>query len=136
MDYLLHQSVAVTPVFGGNQEGIMAQLQAGKVTAAAVNSRLLQDYANREKLHYRVIWESGRFHNIPVAAHPRVPKDVVAAVRQAFVEMERNPEGFKILETSARLVGQEPPYGFRAASAADYRSYVEFYRATLLKDDR
>ncbi len=136
MAFLMRQGIAVTPVFGGNEEGIMAQLQAGKVKAAAVNSRMLRDYAKREKLHYRVIWESGPFRNIPVAAHPRVPPTVVAAVQQAFAAMAHDPEGFGILEASARLVGQEPPYGFRAAAAADYRSYVDFYRATPLKDGR
>ncbi|MFM6280624.1 MAG: PhnD/SsuA/transferrin family substrate-binding protein, partial [Dolichospermum sp.] len=37
MDQLLRQGVSVVPVFGGNQEGIMGQLKAGKVAAAGIH---------------------------------------------------------------------------------------------------
>ena len=134
MDHLLQLGITVTPVFGSNQEGIMAQLKAGMVIAAGVNSQAMRDYASRENLHYRVLWESSRFLNIPIAAHPRVPKAVVAAVRKALDDMDNNAEGMRILESSARLIGQKPPYGFRAASPSDYRNYTDFYRSTLLKE--
>lgn len=134
MDYLLHQGIHVLPVFGANQEGIMGQLKTGKVLAAAVNSQVMRSFASRENLHYRVLWESGSFLNIPIAVHPRVSKDIAEKVRQALDEMDNNPEGLKILAASAQLIGQKPPYGFRAASPADYRSHSDFYRHTLVKD--
>ncbi|BCB26828.1 phosphate ABC transporter substrate-binding protein [Sulfurimicrobium lacus] len=134
MDQLLHQGVHVTPVFGGNQEGIIAQLKAGKVIAAGVNNQVMRAFASRENVQYRVLWESSGFLNIPIAAHPRVPKKVVEEVRRVLDDMDRNPEGLRILEASAGIVGQKPPYGFRASSPADYRSYSDFYRTTLVKD--
>lgn len=134
MDQLLRQGVNVTPAFGGNQEGIMAQLKAGKVVAAGVNSQVMRAFASRENLRYRVLWESAGFLNIPIAAHPRVPKKVVEEVQRVLDEMDRNPEGAQVLAASARTVGQKPPYGFRASSPADYRSYSDFYRTTLVKD--
>ena len=134
MDQLLHQGVHVTPVFGGNQEGIMAQLKAGKVIAAGVNNQVMRAFASRENVQYRVLWESAGFLNIPIAAHPRVPKKIVEDVRRVLDDMDRNPDGLKILEASARIVGQKPPYGFRASSPSDYRSYSDFYRTTLVKD--
>jgi phosphonate transport system substrate-binding protein len=134
MDHLLRQGVTVTPVFGGNQEGIMAQLKLGKVLAAGVNNQVMRAFAQRESLRYRVLWESHGFLNIPIAAHPRVPSGVVAKVRRALDEMDTQPDGLKILETSAQLVGQAPPYGFRASSPADYRSYSDFYRNAMVKD--
>lgn len=134
MDQLLRQGVSVTPVFGGNQEGIMAQLKAGKVVAAGVNNQAMRAFASRENLRYRVLWESSSFLNIPIAAHPRVPKAVVKEVRRALEDMDRNPDGEKILQASAQIVGQKPPYGFRASSPTDYRGYSDFYRTTLVKD--
>ncbi|MFZ2854120.1 MAG: phosphate/phosphite/phosphonate ABC transporter substrate-binding protein [Rhodocyclaceae bacterium] len=128
MDYLRRQGIGVTPVFGANQEGIMTQLKAGKVLAAAVNSQIMRGFASRENLDYRVLWESERFLNIPIAAHPRVPKTVVAKVRDAFDKMDGSAEGLKTLEASGQIIGQKPPYGFRAATPADYRSYRDFYR--------
>jgi phosphonate transport system substrate-binding protein len=136
MDQLLRLGVTVIPVFGGNQEGIMAQLKVGKVPAAGVNNQVMRAFAQRENLRYRVLWESRKFLNIPIAVHPRVPHDVVAKVRRALDDMDSNPQGQEILEASAQLVGQMPPYGFRAASPANYRSYSDFYRNALVKDGK
>lgn len=134
MDQLLRQRIAVTPVYGGNQEGIMGQLKAGRVLAAGVNNQVMKAFAARENLQYRVLWESPPFLNLPIAVHPRVPKSVAAAVRQAIDGMDGDPEGQKILASSANAIGQTPPYGFRASSPEDYRSYTEFYRHTLIKE--
>jgi phosphonate transport system substrate-binding protein len=134
MDQLLREGIAVTPVFGGNQEGIMGQLKAGRVLAAGVNNQVMKAFAARENLSYRVLWESPPFLNLPIAAHPRVPKAVVAAVRQAIDGMDVDPEGKTVLEASAKVIGQNPPYGFRASGPEDYRSYTEFYKHALIKE--
>ena len=134
MDALLRQGIAVVPVYGGNQEGIMAQLKAGRVVAAGVNGQLMQSFAAREGMSYRVLWESPAFLNLPIAVHPRVPKAVVDAVRQAIDGMDSDAEGLRVLEATARVIGQKPPYGFRMSSPADYRSYRDFYRHTVLKE--
>ena len=134
MDALLRQGVKVTPVFGGNQEGIMGQLKANRVVAAGVNDQVMKAFAARENMGYRVIWESPPFLNLPIAAHPRVPKTVVEQVRNAIDGMDRDPEGMKVLEASANVIGQKPPLGFRAATQADYQTYIDFYKNTLVKD--
>jgi phosphonate transport system substrate-binding protein len=134
MDQLLRQGVSVTPVFGGNQEGIIGQLVAGRVIAAGVNNQVMKAFAAREHIRYRVLWESSPFLNLPVAAHPRVPKAVVEAVKAAIDGMDHHPEGMRILEASAQAVGQKPPLGFRTSSQADYQSYLDFYKHTLVKD--
>jgi phosphonate transport system substrate-binding protein len=134
MDQLLRQGVTVTPVFGGNQEGIMAQLKAGRVIAAGVNNQVMKSFAARENLRYRVLWESRPFLNLPIAVHPRVPPAVAEAVKRAFDGMDNDPEGMRVLEASAKVIGQKPPLGFRASSQADYQSYIDFYKHTLVKD--
>lgn len=134
MDALLRQGVGVTPVFGGNQEGIMGQLKAHRVIAAGVNSQVMKAFAARENLRYRVLWESSPFYNLPIAVHPRIPPAVAEAVKVAIDGMDGNDEGRRILEASAQTVGQKPPYGFRASSPADYQNYVNFYKHTLVKD--
>ncbi len=134
MDGLLRQGVTVTPVFGGNQEGIMGQLKAGRVIAAGVNNQAMKAFASRENVRYRVLWESPSFLNLPVAAHPRVPPAVVAAVRAALDGMDSEPASLKVLEASAQIIGQKPPFGLRAATQADYQSYIDFYKHTLVKD--
>ena len=136
MDHLLQRNVAVTPVFGGNQEGIMAQLKSGRIAAAGVNGQVMQEYASREGLRVRILWESEPYFNLPIAVHPRVPARVVKAVQKALDEMEDTPEGRKILAESAAVVGQQPPLGFRLSTPDDYSNYTEFYKKTLIKELR
>ncbi|MBF0164774.1 MAG: phosphate/phosphite/phosphonate ABC transporter substrate-binding protein [Magnetococcales bacterium] len=134
MDHLLRATIPVQPVFGGNQEGIMGQLKARKVVAAGVNDEVMRLFAQRENLRYRVLWESEPFENLPIAAHPRVKPDLVAAIRQAFAAMPEDPEGMKILETAAQVIKQSPPLGFRPSRQADYQNYIGFYQTTLVQD--
>lgn len=134
MDQLLRHNVMVNAVFGGNQEGIMGQLKSGRVVAAGVNNQVMRDYAQRENVKYRILWESSPFHNLPIAAHPRVSKTVINAVKAAIDGMEVDPEGIKVLDRTAQVIRQKPPYGFRASSQEDYKNYIDFYKTTLVKD--
>lgn len=136
MDHLRRRQIQVVPIFGGNQEGIMGQLKAGKVVAAAVNSQVMRAFATRENLHYRVLWESPRFHNIPLAVHPRVPLPQVEKIRQALAAMAEDAEGRRLLEESGKLLGQSPPFGFILSTSDDYVNYVNFYRQSLVSDMR
>lgn len=133
MNALLHAGVTVKPVFAGNQEGIMGQLKAGRVIAAGVNSEVMREFALRENVKYRVLWSSEEYLNLPIPAHPTVPKEKVNAVREALLNMEKDPEGLKILEASAALVKQRPPYGFVPAEGREYENYRKFYKTTLVK---
>lgn len=134
MDYLQKQGIHVIPVFGGNQEGIMAQLKAGKVLVAAVNNKIMNAYAHRENLAYRVLWESEKFLNIPIAVHPRVSEEIAKAVQKAFMQMHHDPEGLQILEASAKLIFKDPPLGFLPSSSQEYENYRNFYTHTVLEE--
>jgi phosphonate transport system substrate-binding protein len=133
MDALLRKGIGVSPQFAGNQEGAMAQLKSQRVVAAAVNSQLLRDFAQRENLAYRVLWSSEPFHNLPVSALPRVPAAATAAVRDALVAMADDPEGARVLAASADLVKQAPPLGFVVSADRDYENMRRFYRSSLVK---
>lgn len=112
----------------------MGQLKAGRVPAAGVNNQVMKAFAARENLSYRVLWESRPFNNLPIAVHPRVPAAVAKAVQEAIDGMDADAEGQQVLEAAARTIGQKPPFGFRKATPADYGSYTDFYRDTLVTD--
>ena len=135
MDALMRAGIAVNPRFAGNQEGAIAQLQTGAALAIGVNSQIMSEFAARENVRYRVIWSSEPYHNLPILVHPRVPARDVAAVQRALVELNRTPDGMKLLEASAALVQQQPPLGFVIASDADYDNVRRFYRMTPLRPD-
>jgi phosphonate transport system substrate-binding protein len=136
-DALKRAKIEVTPTFAGNQEGAMAQLQAGASDAAAVNSQVLEDYARRENFRYRVLWRSEPYQDLPIMANPAVPKARVEAVRRAFIGMAADPAGGEILEAGAALLKLTGPLGFVSAENKDYANYIEFYRqATPVVKDK
>lgn len=135
-DVLTRKGIRVKPVFAGNQEGIMAQLKAGRVAAAGVNSQVMQSYANREGWRYRSVWQSPEYLNLPIAVHPRVAAGTAAAIVDALVNMSHDPEGLQILEKAGALIGQQPPYGFVPASNREYRNQWEFFKQTVVPESR
>lgn len=134
MDALLHEGIRVSPVFAGNQEGGIGQLAARRVAAAGVNSLVMRDFAQRENLKYRVLWHSEEFLNIPISAHPAVPKAEVDKLRQALVGMADDPDGKLILAATAELIKQDPPYGFLSAKDPEFDNVRRFYKKSLVKE--
>lgn len=129
MQHLRREHIPVVAQFGGNQEGIMGQLKAGKLAATAVNSELMRAFASREGVRYRVLWQSRSYPDLPISVHPRVEKSVAERVQAVFVNMSHDPEGMKILQDSASVILRRPPYGFLSASQVDYQGYIDTYRA-------
>ena len=126
--YLKQQKISFDEVFGGNQEGIMAQLQSGAIEAAAVNSGVMKEYALKENLKYKVIWQSIKFPDIPIAVHERVPLDIAKGVQIAIASMSREPEGKKILEQISQDTQRAAPE-FSIANMQTYEQYLIFYKS-------
>ena len=118
---LRNAKVNVNEVFAGNQEGAMAQLKARRVEAAAVNSRFLAQYAEREGLHFREIYVSEGFPELAVIVNPRVPAHTVDKLRRALIGMVDDPAAAPIM---ARIRFK----GFAAATDKDYDGVRRVYR--------
>lgn len=124
---LQRRNIPVDVVFAGNMDAAFAQMFAGKAMAAGANSQLVQNYQRREHKSFRVLWSSEPFNDLALMASPRVPADQVRAVAQAFIGMDKDPEGRRILAAATELVHAEVPLAFVAASDADYAGYRAFY---------
>jgi phosphonate transport system substrate-binding protein len=133
MDALLRAKVKINVVFTGNQEASSAQLRVNKVSAAGVNSSVLERYARRESFQYRALWTSETYQDLCIMASPKVPADKVAAVRAAFIHMLKDPEGQRVLEAGADLLKSTDALGFVAVENKDYDNYRKFYRTTQVK---
>jgi len=118
---LKRAGVHVEQVFGGNQEGTLAQLKARRVEAGAVNSRFLAQYAEREHVQFREIYVSEGFPDLAVIAHPRVPAATVERVRRALLGMAADP-------AAAAILTQTKSKGFEPASDRDYEGVRRIYR--------
>lgn len=112
--------VETVPVLAGNQDGALAQLKAGQVDAAAVNSRFLTQYAAQQGLKYREIFVSEPFADLPVIAHPRLPKEQVETIRKALLAMKSDPKAASALEAAAFN-------GFEPATDKDYDNVRKIY---------
>lgn len=126
---LLRQGIPVTVAFGGNMDAAFTQMFSGRARAAGANSQLVANYAGREDKRFRVLWSSAPFNDLALMASPRVPAAQVRAVAAAFLNMHRDPEGRRILDTAAELIHAPEPLSFVAASDADYAAYRTFYQA-------
>ena len=133
MDALIDAKVKVNIVYTGNQEASSAQLRIDKVAAAGLNGTVLARYARREVFQYRALWTSEIYQDLCIMANPKVPADKVAAVRAAFIDMVKDPEGRLILEAGAELLKSTGELGFVAAENRDYDNYRKFYRNTQVK---
>lgn len=133
MDQLMRLGIDVVAVFGGSQHGIMGQLTSGNVLAAGVNSTVMREFAQSENLRYRILWQSPPYHDLAISAHPRVPAKDVDAVRKAFAGMAEEAKGRQVLEASAKVINQKPPYGFYPATQEDYKAYLDFYRHSVFR---
>jgi phosphonate transport system substrate-binding protein len=132
-DALLKAKVKVNVVFTGNQEASSAQLRVNKIAAAGVNSSVMARYGRRESFEYRALWTSDIYQDLCIMASPKVPKDKVAAVRAALLNMAQDPEGRQVLEAGAELLKSTGELGFVAADDRDYDNYRKFYKATQVK---
>jgi phosphonate transport system substrate-binding protein len=133
MDALLRKGIQVKVHFAGNQEGAMGQLKAGRVVAAGVNAEVMRAFAQRENVAYRTLWSSDKYLSLALSALPSVPADTVKAVRDAFLKMADDPEGAKVLASSANVLKQATPMRFVASKDSEFDNMRKFYRTTLVK---
>ncbi len=130
IDLLVRAGVNVIPVFSGNQEASMGQLESGQVAAAGVNHQVMADFAQRRQLKYRVLAESEAYFDLAVMASPRISAADGEKVRQAFINMARDPEGQNVLKQAAQSLNLPQVRGFVSADDRDYNNYRRFFKQT------
>jgi len=113
--------VEVEEVLAANQEGALAQLRAGRVEAAAANSRFLDAFVEREGVAVRRLYLSDPFPDLAVVAHPRIPSALRDRMRDALIGMRADKE-------AAEIIAQCGCPGFTVAADRDYDSVRAVYR--------
>ena len=126
--HLSEKKINTTAVFAGNVDAAFSQVLAGRADATGTNSQLAEDFALRENKKFRVLWSSPPFNDLALMASPRVSPAKVKAVAKAFIGMNTDPAGKRVLEAAANAVQAKDPVSFVAATGADYAAYRDFYR--------
>ena len=127
--HLLNSGIDVKVVFGGNQNGALAQMFAGKAKAAGGNSQLIEGYAKREGKKFRILWSSEPFNDLALMVSGKVPEKDAQAVADAFLNMHKDPAGKEILHQTSQKVGLPGDAYFIPATQADYSAYRRFYQS-------
>jgi phosphonate transport system substrate-binding protein len=107
------RGIAPTPTYVGSRESVLLNVARGLCDAGAVSAAALETLEPGLREQLRVLWTSEAFPPYALAAHPRVPQDVVAAVRAALLAMHEDPEAASLLAG----LGFE---GFEAAEDAEW----------------
>lgn len=124
----LERNIPARAVFAGNLDAAFTQLVSGRAVAMGTNSQMVNEYSARENRKFRVLWSSPPFNDLALMASPRVPAAQVQAVARAFIGMDRDPVGRRVLDDAAKVIQAKDPVAFVHATEADYASYRDFYR--------
>lgn len=125
---LLNQKIPVQVVFAGNMDGAFAQLASGKVKAVGTHTQLSSGWSKRENKSLRALWESEPLNDLALMASKNVAAKDLAAVSKAFLEMDKDPVGKKVLASASDLIKLPTTTAFIPSSSADYTAYRNFYQ--------
>lgn len=123
---LRRRGVKVNAVFGGNQGAALSLLQNDAVVAVGMADNIAKHMLAGHSDDYRVLWLSDAYPSLPILASSHVPPGVVKKIKAAFIAMQDDAQGKKILADIAQHSSRPLP-GFTAANDADYAPYRRFY---------
>jgi phosphonate transport system substrate-binding protein len=125
---LLQRNVQVQVVFGGNMDGAFSQLVSGRVKAVGANSQLTEGWMKREGKALRTLWQSEPLHDLALMASRKVPDKDLQAVTRAFLDMNKDPLGQKLIANAGEVVKLPAGAGFVASNGSEYSAYRNFYQ--------
>lgn len=128
MAHLINKGIGVNAIFGGNQNGAIAQMLAGKVQATGGNSQLIAAYSAREKKKFRILWTSEPYYDLALMASNKVKPADLKAVSAAFFNMKNDPQGKEVLHQASAKIGLTGETYFIPSDGSEYASYRKFYQ--------
>ncbi|NTV13582.1 MAG: phosphate/phosphite/phosphonate ABC transporter substrate-binding protein [Desulfobulbaceae bacterium] len=84
--------------YTGSTENVLKSVLLGKADAGAIFSTELNKQTPDILEQIRTILKTEKIPSHPLAAHPRVPHDIQAAVKKAVLALSRIPEGQALLQ--------------------------------------
>lgn len=116
LTHLKSQNVDVRPTYLTSMDTVYSAVARGLYPAGGGEMRTFESMDSMIRGDLRVLWSADPLPPHPFSAHPRVPKDVVAKVQKAMVELATTDAG-KLLLRAVRFQGIE------ATSDADYNEF-------------
>lgn len=88
----------VKPLYVKTHSSVYLHVAKDLAAAGGGVEKTLQEQGEELRSALRIIYTTRSFPSHPVAAHPRVPKDVREKVRRALLDMNDTPEGRAMLQ--------------------------------------
>lgn len=96
---LKNDQIAFTPAYVSSHDSVYLGVARGLFPSGGGVMRTFNNTDPKVREQLKVLWTTDGFTPHAIAAHPRVPKEVVEKVKQALLSMNDDPEGQKLLKT-------------------------------------
>jgi phosphonate transport system substrate-binding protein len=90
--------IQFTPKYVASHDSVYLAVAKGLYPAGGGIARTLETIAPETRERLRILWKTDTYTPHAIAAHPRVPAEVVRRLQQAMVDMEQHPEGRELLQ--------------------------------------
>jgi len=111
--YLGEQNVHVTPKYVVSMDSVYSSVAKGFFPAGGGELHSFNTLGAEVRDHLRVLWTAEPLPPLTFAAHPRVPKEVVAKIQKVMREMDQDAHGAQLLKAMKFK-------GFDVAQDSDY----------------
>lgn len=84
--------IRFTPIYVTTHPNVFRNVVLGQALAGGAVLRTFNQESPEMQAQLRILYQTPAVYPHPIAVHPRVPVKVVDAIRQAFLEMGRDPD--------------------------------------------
>jgi len=100
------EGITITPKYVSSHDSVYRTVARGLYPAGGGVIRTFKNVDPAISDQLRILWTTRPYTPHAIAAHPRVPTQVVQRLQQAMLAMDRNPQGKKLL-AAIRIKGFE-----------------------------
>lgn len=94
---LKKDGIKVKPVYVASHDSVFKTVIKGLYPAGGTIERLYESLEPEQRDQLRILWQSSTYTPHAIAAHPRVPTEVVEKIKTALLAMEQDPVGRQVL---------------------------------------
>ncbi len=97
--YFRTAGIPITPKYVSSHDSVYRTVAKGLYPAGGGVIRTFKNMDPAITSQLRILWTTKPYTPHAIAAHPRIPKEVVKRVQQAMLAMQQDPRGRELLET-------------------------------------
>jgi len=100
------RDIPITPKYVSSHDSVYRNVASGRMKAGGGVVRTFKNVAPEISDQLRILWTTAGYTPHAITVHPRVPEETVDRIKQAIINMDKDPEG-KALLASIKIKGLE-----------------------------